>query len=61
MNDVLGHGSALVKLYLAGDNLGYNEMNYDMNHAPGAGSIARPRPAVQHATTVSRMPTRRLQ
>ena len=28
-----------------------NEMYYAMNHAPGAGSIARPVPVVQRATT----------
>ena len=36
MNDVLSHDS--VRLYWAGAN----EMNFVMNHAPGAGSIARP-------------------
>ena len=33
---VLGHDSALARLHWA------NEMNIAMNHAPGAGSIARP-------------------
>ena len=37
----LSHDSTLVRLYWAGDNL-VNEMNFVMNHASGAGSIARP-------------------
>ena len=37
MIGVLCHDSALVRLYWAGDNL-----NFATNHAPGAGSIARP-------------------
>ena len=51
MNGVLGHYSALQ---------GYtgttwaNEMNFVMDHFPGAGSIA-----VQRATTVQRMPPHR--
>ena len=40
MNGVLGHESALVSLYWAGDNWA-NGMNFVMNHAPGAGSLAR--------------------
>ena len=42
MNGVLGHDSALIRLYWAGDNLGANEMNVVMNHAAGAGSITQP-------------------
>ena len=38
MNGVLGHVSALERLYLAGDTWA-NEMNFVMNHEPGAGSI----------------------
>ena len=34
MIGVLGHGSALARLYWAGDNL-ENEVNFVMNHAPG--------------------------
>ena len=42
MNGVLlDHYSAPVRLYWAGDDL-VNEMNFVMDHAPGAGSIARP-------------------
>ena len=41
MNAVLGHDSALVRLYWAGVNLG-NEMNFVMNCTPGAGSLAQP-------------------
>ena len=52
MNGVLGHDSAFVRLCWAGDNLA-NEMNFVMNHAPGAGSITRP--VDQRATTVPRM------
>ena len=37
MNAVLGHNSALV--YWVGTTWA-NEMNFVMNHAPGAGSIA---------------------
>ena len=38
MNDVL---ACTVKLYRAGTTSA-NEMNFSMNHAPDAGSIARP-------------------
>ena len=41
MIGVLGHDSALLWLYWAGDNLA-NEMNFGVNHALGAGSIALP-------------------
>ena len=41
MNGVLGHDSVLIRLYWAGATWG-NEVNFVMNHAPGAGSIARP-------------------
>ena len=41
MIGVLGHGSALERLYWAADNLA-NEMNFVVNHTHGAGSIARP-------------------
>ena len=40
MIGVLGHDPALGRLYWARD-LG-NQMNFVMNHAPGAGSIAQP-------------------
>ena len=36
MNDVLGHNSALARLYWDRDNWA-NEMNVVMNRAPGAG------------------------
>ena len=32
MNNVLGHDSALVRLYYAWDHLGYNEMNFVKNN-----------------------------
>ena len=38
---VLGHDSELLRLYMAGTTLA-NEMKFVMNHALGAGSIARP-------------------
>ena len=41
MIGVLGHDSALVRLYWVGAT-GANEMNFVIKHAPGAGSIARP-------------------
>ena len=41
MNGVLGHHSALVKLYCSGDKWGWWD-EFFMNHAPGAESIARP-------------------
>ena len=41
MNGVLGHDSALVRLYWAGATRA-NETDFVMNHTPGAGSIARP-------------------
>ena len=41
MNGVLGHNSALVKLYWAGATWA-NEMNFVMNQAPGTGLIAQP-------------------
>ena len=42
MNAVLGHDSALARLYTVSESTWTNEMNLVMNHAPGAGSIARP-------------------
>ena len=40
------HGKVILdSLYWTGDNLG-KKMNFVMNHAHGAGSIARPVPAV---------------
>ena len=42
------------KIYWRGDRL-VNEMNFDMNHAPGAGSIARPVTSSLAATTVPRL------
>ena len=41
MNSVQGHNSAL-EGYTAPETTWANEMNFIMNHAPGAGSIARP-------------------
>ena len=41
MNGILGDDSALVELYFAGATW-TNETNYVMNHAAGAGLIARP-------------------
>ena len=32
----------IVRLYWAGDNFGYNKMNFGRKHAPGAGSIGGP-------------------
>ena len=46
MNGILGHNSALEGY----TGPGTNEMNFNMNHAPRAGSIARP--VDQRATTV---------
>ena len=37
MNGVLGHDSALVRLYWGGTTWA-NEVKFVMNHAPGAGS-----------------------
>ena len=37
MNDVLGHDAELVRLYWL---IQVNEMNFVMNHVPGAGSLA---------------------
>ena len=52
MNGVLSHHFATVRLYWAGDTWA-DEMNFYMNNANAAGSIARP--VCQHATTVPRM------
>ena len=41
MNDLLGHNSAL-QGYTAPGTTQAKEMNFVMNHAPGAGSIAQP-------------------
>ena len=41
MNGVLGHSSAW-QGYTGPGTTCANEMNYVMNHAPGAGSLARP-------------------
>ena len=41
MNGVLGHDSAL-KGYTGPGTTWANEMNFMVNHASGAGSIARP-------------------
>ena len=41
MNGILGHDFALLRLYW-GRATWANEMNFVMNHAPGAGSIVRP-------------------
>ena len=48
MNDVLGHDSALKGFTDVGITYA-NEMHFVMNHAPGAGLIARP--VVRHVTT----------
>ena len=41
MNAILGINSAL-QIYTCLGTIWANEMNFVMNHAPGAGSIARP-------------------
>ena len=41
MNGVLGHDYAL-EGYIGARTTWANEMNFSMNHAPGAGSISRP-------------------
>ena len=53
MIGVLGQDNALVTLYWAGDNYAH-EMNFVINHAPGARSIARI--VDQQSTTVPRTP-----
>ena len=55
LNGVLGRDSVLVRLYWAGTTWAY-EMNFAMNHAPGARSLARPVAQQSSATTVPRMP-----
>ena len=57
MNGVLGHDSAIARLYWAG-TIWANEMSFVMKHAPGAGLIDRPvdQLAVHRSTTVPRMP-----
>ena len=61
MNDgVLSHNSTMC----GGIKLGtiwVNEMNFGLNHAPGAGLIATCWPAVQYATTVLRLSPIRVQ
>ena len=42
MNSVLGHASTLVRLYCAAGTTWADEMNFVINHAPGARSLARP-------------------
>ena len=42
MNGVLGHDSALLRLYTEPETTWANVMNFVMNLAPVAGSIARP-------------------
>ena len=52
---ILGHESTLYG-YTGHGTTWANEMNFVLNHAPGAGSIVTCRPAVQHTTTELRMP-----
>ena len=42
MNGVICHDSALVRLYIGPGITWADEMNFVMNHAPGAGFIASP-------------------
>ena len=51
---VLGHNSALLGYIKPGITYA-NEMNFVMNHAPGAGSLARP---VDPQSTVLRLPSK---
>ena len=57
LNGLLGHDSATARLYWAcWQPWLMRSTNFNMNHAPGAGSTNQPQPAVQCDATVPRLP-----